>query len=165
MACRAMPSPSPLVATVVLAWGDIAESLSPLGDTPIDLQKSFRVSESEHQRLVVVPVSPLLPVSDLCTITGAETPRLAANTLAGTMVFWQRLPAHPCVLVENDRKAPGFCLVHAMVSSSMLVQAYESSLGPRVHVDIKYHGSVVEMCHQAVSSSWVISKMSTNIEH
>ncbi|KAH0046449.1 hypothetical protein KCU78_g18, partial [Aureobasidium melanogenum] len=125
------------------------EIVLPHGDTSIDLPTSFRVSESEHQRLVVVPTSPLLPVSDFCGIAGAESPRLAANTLAGTIAFWQRLPPQRCVLVENDRKAPGLCLVQAMVLNSMLVQAYESSLRPRVHVDIKYHGFVVEICHQA----------------
>jgi hypothetical protein len=96
----------------------------PHGDTLMNLQTSFRVSESECQRLMIVPVYPLLPIDDSCRIAGAETPRLAANTLAGTIAFWQRLLLRPCVLIEDDRRAPGLYLVHAMVSNSMLVQAY-----------------------------------------
>lgn len=96
----------------------------PHGDTLMDLQTSFRASESECQRLMIVPVYLLLPIDDFCRIAGVETPRLAANTLAGTIAFWQRLLLRPCVLIEDYRRAPGLYLVHAMVSNSMLVQAY-----------------------------------------
>lgn len=78
------------------------------------------------------------------------------------MAFLQRLPSQLCVLTKNDKSAPGLCLFHAMDLSPMLVQAYDPSPRPRVHVDVKYHGFVVEICHQAVSSSWVISNKPTN---